>query len=256
MRLGIVVLPFEHLAVAVDRLLESPQLRQRHAAIEPSGGIVGRRGDCALVGRDRLGVTAELDEHHAAVEMRHRMLRRERQRRIEIGERALKRSKRFLGETAVQPRLEMLRVVGEHGLQFGERLAVAVERDQRVGVLIKNADVVGRQRARSIETLQRLSRPLERMLGLAEIAPAVRDVRIGLDRRSEQALRLAELTLLNLDGAEEIERVEMIGRGFEDARIEPLRLAQPALPVQRHRLAERLTQVERRGACFHRLFTT
>jgi len=70
---------------------------------------------------------------------------------------------------------------------------------------------------------------------------------------AEQALRLAELTLLHLDRAEEIERIEMIRRSLEHARIDSLRLAQLSLPVQRHGFAKSLAEIERDRTCFHRL---
>ena len=53
-------------------------------------------------------------------------------------------------------------------------------------------------------------RALERIQRLAEIAPALRAPRIGFDRGAEQAMRFADLALLRLDRAEQIERVEMI----------------------------------------------
>jgi len=252
MRVGIVLAPRQHFAVAGDGLLEAAQLRQRHAAIKPSRDIVGRRGDGALVGGDRLGVAAEFDQDDAAVEMRHGMLRHERQRCIKIGKRAFGKSERGLREPAIEAGLEMLRLAGEHGLQFGQRLAVPIEADERVGVLIEDIDILGRERAGLVETLQRVGRALERILRLAEIALRRRDPRISFDRGAEQALRLAELALLYLDRAEEIERIEMIGRGLEHACIDSLRLAQLSLPVQRHGFAERLAEIEGSRTCFHR----
>src|SRR5271170_7534303 len=118
-------------------------------------------------------------------------------------------------------------------------------------MLVEDRDVVGRQRAGFIQALQRFRRALERVQGLAEIAPTRRRARIGFDRRAEQALRLAELSLLQLDAAKEIERVEITRRGFEHARINLLGLAKPALAMQRDRLVERLTDVKGAGFCTH-----
>src|SRR6185503_4543888 len=107
-------------------------------------------------------------------------------------------------------------------------------------------------RPRFIETLQRVGRALDRVLRLTEIAPGRRDPRIDLDCRAEQPPRLAELTLLHLNRAEEIERIEMIRRGLEHAPINSLRLSQLSLPVQRHGFAECPAEIERR-TWFHRL---
>src|SRR5580704_16743914 len=65
-------------------------------------------------------------------------------------------------------------------------------------------------------------------------------------------MRLADAAKLRLDGAEQIERVEMIRRGFEHAGVDLLGVAQPALPVQRHSLVHGLTEVERAGLLAHR----
>src|SRR5262249_28511925 len=151
----------------------------------------------------------------------------------------------------IQPRLEMLRLAGEHGLQFRERLAVPVEADKRIGVLIEQVDILGRERERLVETLQRIARALERVLGLTEIVPAPGNRPLGLDRRADEAQRLAELALLHLDRAEEIERIEMIGRRLEHPGIDFLRPPQLPLPVQGDGFAERLAEIEGSGAWFH-----
>ena len=65
-------------------------------------------------------------------------------------------------------------------------------------------------------------------------------------------MRFADAAELRLDGAEQIERVEMIRRGLEHARVNFLGVAQPALPVQRQGLVERLAEVERAGLRAHR----
>jgi hypothetical protein len=83
--------------------------------------------------------------------MRHRMLRGERQRRIEIGERKLEIFEFGLGEPAIEAGLEMLRLAGEHGRQFGERLVRPIQRQERVSVLIEDIDIVRRQRAGLVE---------------------------------------------------------------------------------------------------------
>ena len=79
------------------------------------------------------------------------------------------------------------------------------------------------------------------------MAQRLRRTRIELDRGGEQAMRLADAAELRLDGAEQIERVEMIGRGLEHAGINLLGVAQAALPVQGQRLVHGLTEVEGAG---------
>src|SRR5580693_5548023 len=65
-------------------------------------------------------------------------------------------------------------------------------------------------------------------------------------------MRLADPAKLRLDGAEQIERVEMVRRGFEHAGVNLLGLAQPALPVQCQSLVHGLTEVEGTGSLAHR----
>ena len=122
--------------------------------------------------------------------------------------------------------------------------------------LVKDADVVGRERQRLVEAAERVLILLERMEHLAEIGPGLRRARIELDRGAEQAMRLADPAELRLDGAEQIERVEMIRRGFEHARINLLGVAQPALPVQRQGLVHGLTEVEGARSLAHRFWLT
>ncbi len=117
--------------------------------------------------------------------MRDRMLRRQRQCRLEVGERAFRKSELGLRKPLVKAGLEMLRLAGKHDLQFGKSVARPVEAQQRVGVLIENVGIIGRERQRLVEALQRLGWALERVLGLAEIAPGRCHRRIDLDRRTE-----------------------------------------------------------------------
>ena len=45
----------------------------------------------------------------------------------------------------------MLRLAGEHGFHLGESLARSIQRQQRIGVLIEDVDVIGRERASLVE---------------------------------------------------------------------------------------------------------
>ena len=141
----------------------------------------------------------------------------------------------------------MPRRAREHRLEFRQRVGRAPETQQHIGVLVEDIDVVGRQRARFVEAFERVRRALERMQRLPEIAPRLRRTRIGFDRGAEQPLGFAKTALLQLDAAQKIERVEIIRRGFEHARIDFFRVAQLALPVQRNRLLQRRPGIERTG---------
>src|SRR5437763_12779082 len=101
-----------------------------------------RCGDGAVVGGDGLRVATELDQGDAAIVMRDWMLRRQRQCRLEVGERAFRKSELALRKPVVKAGLEMLRLAGKHDLQFGKRVARPVEAQQRIGVLIEDVNIV------------------------------------------------------------------------------------------------------------------
>ncbi len=57
-------------------------------------------------------------------------------------------------------------------------------------------------------------------------------------------MRLADTAEPYLDGAEQVERIEMIGRRLEHAGIDFLGIAQAPLTMQGHRLVEGLAEIE------------
>src|SRR5262249_58683757 len=73
-----------------------------------------------------------------------------------------------------------------------------------------------------------------------EIDPGIGGMRIDRQRLADEPVGFARLPALRLDRTEQIEGVELIGRGFEHAGVDSLGLPQPSLPLQRHRLLQRL----------------
>ena len=65
-----------------------------------------------------------------------------------------------------------------------------------------------------------------------EIDPRIRRARVDLQRGADELVGFSRLSALRFDGAEKIERVELIGRCLEHARVDLLRLAQPPLLLQ------------------------
>ncbi len=134
----------------------------------------------------------------------------------------------------------MTGINGEDLFERRQRLLRAREADQRIAAMMPCVKVVGLERERLVEAFERIRIALERVLHQPEIDPGVRRARIDLERRMNEPIGLAGLTELRLDGAEEIERVEVIGRDLDDARVGLFRLAQLSLPVQGQRLLEHL----------------
>src|SRR5215471_3248968 len=121
------------------------------------------------------------------------------------------------------------------------------QREQRVAAQMQRVDVAGLQRERPVETLERLLIALERMQNDPEIDPCIRRAGIDLERRGDEPVGLSGLSALRLDGAEKVERVELIRQRLEYAGIDLLRLAQPPLLLQRHGLLQRLPEIWRRA---------
>src|SRR5215813_10703821 len=121
------------------------------------------------------------------------------------------------------------------------------QREQRVAALMQRVDVAGLQRERPVETLERVLIALERMQNDPEIDPCIRRAGIDLERRGDEPVGLSGLSALRLDGAEKVERVELIGQRLEHADINLLRLAQPSLLLQRHGLLQCLSEIRRRA---------
>ena len=107
--------------------------------------------------------------------------------------------------------------------------------------------VAGLERERLVETLERLLIAFERVQHDPEVDPCVRRAGIDLQRRGDEPVGLAGLSALRLDGAEKVERVELVGQRLEHARINLLRLAQPSLLLQRHGLLQGLPEIRRRA---------
>ena len=66
----------------------------------------------------------------------------------------------------------------------------------------------------------------------SEIDPRIRGAGVDLQRGADEPVGFSRLSALRFDCAEKIERVELIGRCLEHARVDLLRLAQPPLLLQ------------------------
>src|SRR4029078_5416806 len=75
--------------------------------------------------------------------------------------------------------------------------------------------------------------------------------RLHFQRRGDEAVSLAGLPTLVVEHAEQVQGVEIVALVFQHARIELFRLVEAALLMQRERLADRLSEVERAGSCAH-----
>src|SRR5665811_849395 len=87
MGVGIILLQFDSLVEALDRVIVPFEYLQRAAAIIPGLHMVGGGGERAIEGGDGLIIAAERGQRVAAIVQRSRMTRHQRQGGVEIGER-------------------------------------------------------------------------------------------------------------------------------------------------------------------------
>ena len=70
-------------------------------------------------------------------------------------------------------------------------------------------------------------------------------MRAHLQRRGDELIGLARLAALQPHHAEQMQRIEHVGMGFEDAAVELVRLGKTPGAVQRQRLVDRIVETER-----------
>ena len=118
--------------------------------------MIGRRRKHPLKSVDRGVVTAEIVQGEAAIVVRGRMSGHDRQRRVELRDRLFRRTKRSVRDAGIDPRFRMLRHARQHLAEFFDRLLGAAKAQQRIGMLIENCDVIGRERPRFVEAVDAL----------------------------------------------------------------------------------------------------
>jgi hypothetical protein len=137
------------------------------------------------------------------------MSRRERRGRIEVGQRLGMMAERGLGDATVKQGFAVAGGVGKDCLEARERFARPVERQQRGATIFQGVQVSRIDRQRSVETIERIRVALECVHDIGEIEQRLGGARIDLERRRNQPQRLAHLSALRLDGALEMQRVEI-----------------------------------------------
>ncbi len=244
MGIGIVFLPRDRLAEAVDRVGVAVERLQRAAAIIPGLHMVGGRGEGAIEGGDGFVITAERGQRVAAIVQRGRVSRHQRQCGVEIGERRFAAAEHCERTAAAKQGVGVARIARQDLLEAGQRLLRAVEREQRVAAIEQGVRVARPQRQRLVEAAKRLGVTLERVQHIGEIEPGIGRFGIDLERGRHQPIGLAHLARLRFRQPEQMQRVEIFRRRFQHARVKLLRFAQLPLPVQGDRVLHGLRQVE------------
>jgi len=197
---------------------------------------IGRSGKRCIERNDRVIVASAIEQRVATIVERAGVTGRKRQRRVEVGERVGGLAERRLRSATVDQRFDMARIFGDHLIERGQRLLMAVEREERVAVGLQNVRIARLERECALASGERFAIALERMQYIGKIHPGIRRAAIDLQRRHHQPVRFTHLSALRLDEAKQMQRVEVLRRRFEHARVQLLGLAQLALPVQGERV--------------------
>ena len=139
----------------------------------------------------------------------------------------------------------MARIARKHLIEAGKRILGAAKREQRVAAVVQGVQMAGLQGERFIEAVERLGVALERVQDVGEIHQQI-GRGIDLERGRQKAVRLACLARLRLRQPDQLQRVEMIGRHLQHARVELRGLAQPTLLVQGDGFLHCLQRIETR----------
>src|SRR5262249_25743107 len=243
MRVGVILADFERPGIARQGLVMAIERLQREAAMLPGLRMVWIDRARVVISRDRILIATQAEQAYAAVVVRRRIAGRHRQCGVEFGDGLLVSSESGQCEAAIEPRVRVTGDQRQDLVDGGKRILRTPQREQRVGALMQRVRVAGLQRQGLVEALERLLIPLERMQHDAEVDPRVRGAGIDLERRGDEPVGFSGLSALRLDRTEKIERVELIGQRLEHAGVDLLRLAQPSLLLQRHRLLQRLSDI-------------
>src|SRR5262249_29173402 len=185
----------------------------------------------------------EAEQTYPEVVLRRRVPGRQRQRRLEFDNRLLVTPEPRQGEAAIELRLRMTRYRGQNLVECPEGILRAPQRHERVAALMQRVGVAGLQRQRLVKTLERLLISLERVQHDAEIDPSIWRAGVDPERGSDQPIGFSGLSALSFDRTEEIERVELVGHRLQHPGVDLLRLAQAALLLQRHGIAQRQSEI-------------
>ena len=171
-------------------------------------------------------------------------MRGSRKQCIEIGECIGVSAKPRARGAAIKESIAMRRIAREHRVVTGSGFIGAVERIQCISAIDQRLRVARPQRQRLVEVRERFGVAFERVQHIGEIDQRIGRVRIDLQRRRHQAMRLTHLAALRLDQAEQVQRVEIVRRGLERTCVEFFGFAQASLLMQAQRLLQSLRNVE------------
>ena len=105
--------------------------------------------------------------------------------------------------------------------------------------------IVGPKREGLVDGGERFVIAFESVQDIGEIDQDIRHVRIDLQGGGHQSMGFSHLAVLGMDQAEQMQGIEIVGRGLERAGVKPLSLAQTPLLMQAQRVLQNSRDIER-----------
>jgi hypothetical protein len=155
-------------------------------------------------------------------------------RGVVFGDRRIVLRKRHQRIGAVDARRQMARLAREHAIERRERVLRTIQIEQHGRAVRLRLEMVSRERERLVEARERIGGPLQRAEHQAHVGVRVGRVRGDLQRGGDQPLRLTGLSALQLQQAEQMQRIELVREAFQDAGVALLGRGELTLLVQRH----------------------
>ena len=116
------------------------------------------------------------------------------------------------------PRLQahpVARIARQHCIEAGHSIGRTVERVQGVAAMEQGVRVAGPKREGLVDRGERLVVPFETVQDIGEIDQDIRHVRIELQGGRHQSIGFAHLAVLGMDQAEQMQGIEIVGRGLD-----------------------------------------
>ncbi len=139
----------------------------------------------------------------------------------------------------------MPRTARQHCIEAGQSLARTIERVQGVAAIEQGVWIAGPKREGPVDGGERLIVSFKSMQDIGEVNQDIGNIRIDLQGGGHQSIGFAHLAILGIDQAQQMQRIEVVGRGLERAGVKLLSLAQTPLLMQAQRFLQNLRDIER-----------
>jgi len=206
---------------------------------------LGRARQRMIERQKSFGVTTQFDQRRPAIVQGLGVVRRAYKNGIEIGESLLVITESRACDAPADKRIPVPPIARQYCIEAGHSIGRTVERVQGVAAMEQGVRVAGPKREGLVDRGERLVVPFETVQDIGEIDQDIRHVRIDLQGGGHQSMGFAHLAVLGMDQAEQMQGIEIVGRGLEHARVKFFGLAQASLLMQAQRILQNLRNIER-----------